>query len=122
MKPGSYGFNINLFDENFTLIVQAFVLSGFISDKMVLMGNHRDAWVFGGIDPSSGTACLMEIAKAFGAKYSKGKISYNCLYYNIFISGVVFHNDRSFGVLYKQRVKNKAGLSVLRVNDINIIL
>ena len=45
----------------------------FVADKMVLMGNHRDAWVFGGIDPSSGTACLMEIAKAFGVKYSKGK-------------------------------------------------
>ncbi|HYA49145.1 MAG TPA: M28 family peptidase, partial [Burkholderiales bacterium] len=31
-----------------------------------LVGNHRDAWVFGGLDPSSGTACLMEIARAFG--------------------------------------------------------
>ena len=30
-------------------------------DKLVLLGNHRDAWVFGGSDPSSGTAVLMEV-------------------------------------------------------------
>jgi len=28
--------------------------------------------VFGGIDPSSGTACMMEIAKALGKKYKQG--------------------------------------------------
>ena len=27
------------------------------------MGNHRDAWVYGGGDPSSGTACMMEVAR-----------------------------------------------------------
>lgn len=41
-------------------------------DRLVLLGNHRDAWVFGGIDPSSGTACLMEVGKALGIKYKKG--------------------------------------------------
>ncbi|MFZ2053231.1 MAG: ankyrin repeat domain-containing protein, partial [Candidatus Aminicenantales bacterium] len=30
------------------------------------VGNHRDAWVYGGHDPSSGTACLMELARALG--------------------------------------------------------
>lgn len=30
-------------------------------DKLVLLGNHRDAWVFGGVDPSSGTAVLTEV-------------------------------------------------------------
>jgi N-acetylated-alpha-linked acidic dipeptidase len=34
------------------------------SEGIVLVGNHRDAWVFGGHDPSSGTACLMELAKS----------------------------------------------------------
>lgn len=34
-------------------------------DEIVLIGNHRDAWVFGGHDPSSGTACLMELVHAF---------------------------------------------------------
>ena len=35
-------------------------------DELVLLGNHRDAWVFGGFDPSSGTSCLMDLARAFG--------------------------------------------------------
>lgn len=33
-------------------------------DEFVVVGNHRDAWVYGGLDPSSGTACLMELARA----------------------------------------------------------
>lgn len=32
-------------------------------EEFVLVGNHRDAWVFGGHDPSSGTACLMEVVR-----------------------------------------------------------
>lgn len=40
--------------------------------ELVLVGNHRDAWVFGGLDPSSGTACLMEIARAFGEAKKAG--------------------------------------------------
>jgi N-acetylated-alpha-linked acidic dipeptidase len=35
-------------------------------DEWVILGNHRDAWVFGGVDPSSGSASLMETARAFG--------------------------------------------------------
>lgn len=30
------------------------------------MGNHRDAWTFGALDPSSGTASMIEIARVFG--------------------------------------------------------
>ncbi|XP_071103216.1 N-acetylated-alpha-linked acidic dipeptidase 2-like [Haliotis cracherodii] len=33
-------------------------------DRYVILGNHRDAWVFGAIDPSSGTAVMLEIARA----------------------------------------------------------
>lgn len=32
----------------------------------VLVGNHRDSWVAGGIDPASGTACLLEAATLLG--------------------------------------------------------
>ena len=35
-------------------------------NEWVVLGNHRDAWVFGGVDPSSGSATLMETARAFG--------------------------------------------------------
>jgi N-acetylated-alpha-linked acidic dipeptidase len=41
-------------------------------DEIVLVGNHRDAWVFGGFDPSSGTACLMDLARAFGEAKKAG--------------------------------------------------
>ena len=35
-------------------------------DRWVIMGNHRDAWVFGAVDPNSGTATMLETARAFG--------------------------------------------------------
>lgn len=35
-------------------------------NEWVVLGNHRDAWVYGGVDPSSGSASLMETARAFG--------------------------------------------------------
>ncbi len=35
-------------------------------DEWVVLGNHRDAWVFGGVDPSSGSATMIETARAFG--------------------------------------------------------
>ena len=29
----------------------------------MLLGNHRDAWVFGAADPTSGTAVMMEVSR-----------------------------------------------------------
>ena len=34
--------------------------------RYVMMGNHRDAWGFGALDPGSGTAQMMEVTKFFG--------------------------------------------------------
>ena len=42
------------------------------ADRYILIGNHRDAWVFGALDPSSGTAVLMELARAFGEMLKQG--------------------------------------------------
>uniref|UniRef100_A0A0G4GV07 Peptidase M28 domain-containing protein n=1 Tax=Chromera velia CCMP2878 TaxID=1169474 RepID=A0A0G4GV07_9ALVE len=39
---------------------------------LVLLGNHRDAWIFGAADPNSGTACLMEIAKVVSEMVKDG--------------------------------------------------
>ena len=36
-------------------------------DQMVIVGNHRDAWIYGGVDPSSGSAALVELARTLGA-------------------------------------------------------
>lgn len=45
------------------------VLQGDIEpDRYVLIGNHRDAWGYGAIDPSSATAQLTEVVRVLGQK------------------------------------------------------
>lgn len=41
-------------------------------DRYVLMGNHRDAWVFGAADAVSGTSILMEVSRGLGELLKKG--------------------------------------------------
>lgn len=41
-------------------------------DEWVVLGNHHDAWVFGGVDPSSGTASMLEMTKALGELKNAG--------------------------------------------------
>ena len=36
-------------------------------EEIVVLGNHRDAWTFGGSDPNSGTAAMLEVARGLGA-------------------------------------------------------
>ena len=43
------------------------------SDEVVLVGNHRDAWVHGAIDPGSGTAVLLEAARVLAASKQEGR-------------------------------------------------
>ena len=42
-------------------------------DRLVILGNHRDAWVFGAADPNSGTAVMMELARALSELRAIGK-------------------------------------------------
>ncbi|KAK6338687.1 hypothetical protein TWF696_009499 [Orbilia brochopaga] len=48
------------------------VINGSISDEVVVIGNHRDAWCAGAADPVSGSAAMMELAKTFGAMLKQG--------------------------------------------------
>ncbi|MBA3269697.1 MAG: M28 family peptidase [Acidobacteria bacterium] len=41
-------------------------------DKLVILGNHRDAWNHGAVDPNSGTAAQLEVARGFGAALKSG--------------------------------------------------
>ena len=41
-------------------------------DRWVVMGNHRDAWVFGAVDPNSGSATMLEVARGFGQLIKSG--------------------------------------------------
>lgn len=48
------------------------VIPGHITDEVVVIGNHRDAWVLGAGDPNSGTAAHNEMVRGFGKLLSKG--------------------------------------------------
>ncbi|XP_015241640.1 PREDICTED: putative N-acetylated-alpha-linked acidic dipeptidase [Cyprinodon variegatus] len=41
-------------------------------DRYVILGGHRDAWVFGGIDPMSGAAVVHETVRSAGKMVKKG--------------------------------------------------
>jgi N-acetylated-alpha-linked acidic dipeptidase len=41
-------------------------------DEWVVAGNHRDAWVYGAVDPSSGTAAMLEAAHGLGKLLKSG--------------------------------------------------
>ena len=43
------------------------------TDRYVLLGNHRDAWVFGAIDPTSGTALMMEVSRVLAQLVKEGR-------------------------------------------------
>nr|AYG86868.1 N-acetylated-alpha-linked acidic dipeptidase-like protein [Salvelinus malma] len=42
-------------------------------DRYVIYGNHRDSWVHGAIDPSSGTSVMLEVTRVLGQMVKQGK-------------------------------------------------
>ncbi len=47
-------------------VVEGRIRGSELPDEWIVLGNHRDAWVFGGVDPSSGTASMMELTRSLG--------------------------------------------------------
>src|SRR5271170_5176384 len=43
-----------------------------LPDEWVVAGNHRDAWVYGAVDPNSGTAAMLEAVHGIGALLKHG--------------------------------------------------
>ena len=43
-----------------------------VKNEQVLVGNHRDAWVFGAVDPNSGTSVMLEAARSIGELQLQG--------------------------------------------------
>jgi N-acetylated-alpha-linked acidic dipeptidase len=41
-------------------------------DEWVVAGNHRDAWVYGAVDPNSGTAAMLEAVHGIGVLLQQG--------------------------------------------------
>ena len=49
------------------------IINGTVEDEIVIIGNHRDAWIAGGAgDPNSGSAVLNELIRSFGIAVSQG--------------------------------------------------
>lgn len=40
--------------------------------RSVILGNHRDAWAFGAVDPHTGTAIMVELARILGGLVQRG--------------------------------------------------
>ncbi|HLL74874.1 MAG TPA: M28 family metallopeptidase [Pyrinomonadaceae bacterium] len=41
-------------------------------DRWVILGNHRDAWTFGAVDPNSGSTAMLEVARGLGELLKTG--------------------------------------------------
>ncbi|KAI0898171.1 glutamate carboxypeptidase [Annulohypoxylon nitens] len=72
--PGTTISMSNFMEDEITPIWDAIgIINGTIADETIVIGNHRDAWIIGGAaDPNSGTAIIVELAKAFGTLLSQG--------------------------------------------------
>ncbi|MFZ0200505.1 MAG: M28 family metallopeptidase [Candidatus Sulfotelmatobacter sp.] len=53
-------------------VVEGRIRGAQLPDEWVVLGNHRDAWVFGAVDPSSGTASMMEVTRGLGKLAKSG--------------------------------------------------
>lgn len=61
-----------LTDVRANYVVEGRLTGSEVPDEWVVLGNHHDAWVFGGVDPSSGTAAMMEVTRALGELKREG--------------------------------------------------
>lgn len=49
------------------------VINGTLKDEVIILGNHRDAWIAGGAgDPNSGSAAMNEVIRSLGVAISRG--------------------------------------------------
>lgn len=75
--PSPESVTINLYNEQEYVTTPLWnvigVINGTISDEVIVVGNHRDAWIAGGAgDPNSGSAALNEVIRSFGAALAAG--------------------------------------------------
>ncbi|WVZ60826.1 hypothetical protein U9M48_010797 [Paspalum notatum var. saurae] len=72
--PGPTLVNFTYQDRKFAKIQDIFgIIKGYEEpDRYVILGNHRDAWTYGAVDPNSGTAALLDIARRIGIMLQSG--------------------------------------------------
>ncbi len=76
-RLGGSAVRVHLKVDMDTSIVPNYVVEGRIRgaelpDEWVVLGNHRDAWALGGVDPSSGTASQLELTRGLGELLKQG--------------------------------------------------
>ena len=78
-------------------------------ERWVMIGNHRDAWVYGAVDPSSGTAATLETCRALGSAVKQGWKPRRTLVYSSWDAeeyGLV--GSTEWADLHKEEVTEKA--------------
>lgn len=72
--PGAVISMSNVMEDAYTPIWNVVgVINGTSQDEVLIIGNHRDAWLIGGAgDPNSGSAVMIELSKAFGRLIETG--------------------------------------------------
>ncbi|ODV62529.1 M28 family metallopeptidase [Ascoidea rubescens DSM 1968] len=107
-------FKLNLFNNqsyNFTPIYNIYgEFPGILKNEIILIGNHRDAWIKGGAgDPNSGTAVMFQIIKSLN--YLKQNYNFKPLRTIVFASwdgeeyGLL--GSTEFGEMYPTLLKKK---------------
>jgi N-acetylated-alpha-linked acidic dipeptidase len=78
-------------------------------DRWIMLGNHRDAWVYGAVDPGSGTAATLETCRALGTAVKNGWKPKRSLYYTSWDAeeyGLV--GSTEWGEQHAQEIQQKA--------------
>ncbi|KAJ2906419.1 hypothetical protein MKZ38_001779 [Zalerion maritima] len=75
--PSPDNLRLNLFNEQEYVTTPLWnvigVINGSIPDEVIVVGNHRDAWIAGGAgDPNSGSSVMMEVVRSFGEAIKAG--------------------------------------------------
>lgn len=72
--PGAVLTINNVMEDTFTDVWNVIgIINGTIADEVIIIGNHRDAWIVGGAaDPNSATAVLVELVRTFGKMVTAG--------------------------------------------------
>ena len=75
--PSPPNLTVNLVNEQEYVITPIWnvigVVNGTIQDEVILLGNHRDAWIAGGaVDPNSGSATFNELIRGLGKALKAG--------------------------------------------------
>jgi N-acetylated-alpha-linked acidic dipeptidase len=71
--PATVRVNVKMDDRTRSIwVVEGRIRGAEHPEQTVVLGNHRDAWVYGAVDPSSGTATQMELARTLGQLAREG--------------------------------------------------